>query len=349
MNIEATANALASDEATPIESPATEDPSMEAELSALYDKMTAEEEPDAAEEQPETEEVAETEAVEESEAEEESEPEPEIEVPSGLPSDLQKQWAKLPEEAREAVLKDREGLHRKLSDMGRQVQGIAPIRDSLVQAVEKFPFLADMKPQDVANQVFQLASIGQELRQNPGQTLAKLAKQHGAEKALVQALQGQEITQDAQYVTSLQNHIQQLEQRLARVSDPEYLQQQVTQITSQQQVQNSVEEFASNSEHWGEVEDHMPAYIQVARAKLGESAAPVAVLELAYNKAVEDFVGTKAPQAPADEAESAPDPEKTAKALKAKSVNVSSKSTGKPRPLSEEEELALVYDKVSKR
>lgn len=344
MSIEATtADALVSQEAMPAEV------SMEAELGAVFDKLNAEpvteNEPP---EQPETAEVAEVEAVEEpAETPEEVEPQ-EVEVPSGLPVELREKWKAIPEEAREAILKDRDGLHRKLSDMGRQVQGIAPIRESLVKAVERFPFLADMKPQDVAAQVFQLAEMGQKLRENPGQVLATLAKQHGAEKALMQHLQGQQVTPDAQYTTKLLNHIQQLEQKLARVADPEYLTQQISQVTTQQQVVSSVNEFASQAEHWADVEDHIPAYIPIAKAKLGESAAPQAVLALAYEKAVQDFV-EKAPSQPAVEAQADPDPDRTAKALKAVSVNVTGKSTGKPKPLTMEEELSRVYDRASKR
>lgn len=339
MSIEATADALVAQEAAPVEI------SQEAELGAVFDKLNEAPQEDAPTEQPETEEVVEVEAVEEPETAPAVE---EVEVPSGLPVELREKWKAIPEEAREAILKDRDGLHRKLSDMGRQVQGIAPIRESLVKAVEKFPFLADLKPQDVAAQVFQLAEVGQRMRENPGATLAHLAKQHGAEKALLQHLSGQNVTPDAQYVTKLQGHIAQLEQKLARVADPEYLSQQITQVTTQQQVVSSVNEFAQSSDHWAEVEDHIPAYIPIAKAKLGEGAAPQALLKFAYEKAVQDFVA-KAPAPPAEEATADPDPERTAKALKAVSVNVNGKSTGKPKPLTEEEELSRAFDRAAKR
>jgi hypothetical protein len=338
MSIEATADALAAHEAAPVEV------SMEAELGAVFDKLTAEPE-NAPTPEPETAPVEQVEAVEEPEA---AEPVEEVEVPSGLPVELRDKWKAIPTEARDAILKDRDGLNRKLSDMGRQVQGIAPIRDSLVKAVEKFPFLADMKPQDVAQQIFQLADVGQKLRENPGAMLAQLAKQHGAEQALLQHLQGQPQTQQAAIVPKLLNQIQQLEQKLARVADPEYLSQQITQVTTQQQVVSSVNEFASQAEHWSDVETHIPTYIQIAKAKLGETAAPKALLEFAYTKAVQDFV-EKAPSQPAEEATLAPDPDRTAKALKAVSVNVNGKATGKPRPLTEEEALSAVYDRAAKR
>lgn len=339
MSIDATADALAADTAAPAEV------SMEAELGAVFDKLNTPEEPNAPTEQPEIAEVEQVEAVEEPETEVQVE---EVEVPSGLPVELRDKWKAIPSEARDAILKDRDGLHRKLSDMGRQVQGIAPIRDSLVQAVEKFPFLADMKPQDVAAQVFQLAEIGQQLRQDPAATLARIAKQHGAEQALLQQLSGQPRTQEAQVVPRLMSHIQQLEQRLARVSDPEYLSQQISQVTTQQRVVQSVNEFASQAEHWAEVEGHIPTYISIAKAKLGEGAAETAILRFAYDKAVQDFV-EKAPSQSAAEAPTDPDPDRTAKALKAVSVNVNGKSTGKPKPLTMEEELSRVYDRVVKR
>lgn len=337
MSIEATADALAAPEAAPV--------SMEDELGAVFDKLNAPEEVNAPTEQPETAEVEQVETVEEPETAPAVE---EVEVPSGLPVELREKWKAIPEEAREAILKDRDGLHRKLSDMGRQVQGIAPIRDSLVQAVEKFPFLADMKPQDVAAQVFQLAEIGQRMRQNPGATLAQLAKQHGAEKALLQHLSGQNVTPDAQYTTRLLNHIQTLEQKLARVADPEYLSQQISQVTTQQQVVRTVNDFASKAEHWAAVENHIPAYIAIAKAKLGEGASEMDILSFSYEKAVQDFV-EKAPSQLAVEATADPDPDRTAKALKAVSVNVAGKSTGRPKPLTEEEELARAYDRASKR
>jgi hypothetical protein len=338
MSIEATADALAAPEAAPV--------SMEAELGAVFDKLNAEPvTEDAPIEQPAPAEVEQVEAVEEPETAVQAQ---EVEVPSGLPVELREKWKAIPEEARSAILKDRDGLNRKLSDMGRQVQGIAPIRDSLVQAVEKFPFLADMKPQDVAAQVFQLAEIGQQLRQDPAATLARIAKQHGAEQALLQHLSGQPRTQEAAAVPRLMSHIQQLEQKLARVADPEYLSQQISQVTTQQNVVRTVNDFASKAEHWADVETHIPAYIPIAKAKLGEGASETDVLRFSYDKAVQDFV-EKAPSQPAAEAPADPDPDRTAKALKAVSVNVNGKATGKPRPLTDEEALAAVYDRAAKR
>lgn len=352
MSIEATADALVADTAMP-EAPMTDLPNDEADLSALYDKLHEEApETDAPTEQPETEEVAEVEAVEEpAEADEPSEvAEKPVEVPSGLPAELREHWAKMPEAAREAVMRDRDGLHRKLSDMGRQVQGIAPIRDELVGMVKEFPQLAHMKPQEVAREMRTLATVGHQLTQDPVATLMRLAKQHGAEQALAQRLAGQDVSTDAKYVTALQREITGLKQQLKQVADPDYLAERVNQITSQQTTLNEVQEFAQSAEHWGEVEEYLPLYIPAVKARLGESAAPKAVLKAAYERAIQDYLpNAKAPKQPADEAQVVTDPERTKAALKAKSVNVSGKSTGKQRALTEEEELSLAFDRAQKK
>ena len=340
MSIEATAAALAPEPV--VEAPVEINEADE--LRAVYSKLN--EEPAQEDvEQPASAEVASLETVEEpAEA-----PKPAVEeAPSYLPREVREKWAELPDGVRKAVADSQGKMARQLSDMGRQVQGIAPIRDSLVQAVEKFPFLASMKPAEVAQQVFQLAEVGQQLRQDPVATITRLAKQHGVEQALAKHFSGQPAGQDAQIVPRLLGQIQQLEQKLARVADPEYLSQQITQVTTQQQVFGSVNEFAAKAEHWAEVEDHIPTYIPIAKAKLGEGAAPTALLEFAYKKAVEDIV-PKASEPTAAEAVADPDPDRTAKALKAVSVNVSGKATGNPKPLTEEEELKAVFRRAAKR
>lgn len=318
------------------------------ELQAAWDRINSEE-PDAVADQPEIDEADET-------PEESAEPEEdaaddveEVEVPKGLPVALRDQWRDLPQSARDAISADRDELHRRLSDMGRQVQGISPIRDSLVQAIDKFPHLANMRPQDVAAQMLQLAEVSAGFDRDPLGTMVGLIDKHGLRQSLQQVLGGQNPSQDAQYVSQLQNRVNALEGQLQRFASPEYLQEQVTNITSQQSTMMSVEQFAAQAEHWADLEGHLPGLIPVAQRKLGDSAAPSAVLEAAYNMAIEIFKpDAKAPQA-APEAAPKPDPEKAARALKAKSVNVKDTTTGKKRELTEDERLQAAWDRVHKR
>lgn len=352
MTIEATASALAADEAMAApEVSENAEVSEDQHLSELFDTLTAEEEPeqDATTDQPE---AAPDDAQEEpAEPDDTDQPDdPPVEVPSGLPAALKDAWGDMSEAARTAVLQDRDGLHRKLSDMGRQVQGIGPIRDVLVEMTQKLPAMADMRPEDAAREIMQLAEISQKFNDDPVNTMLGLVKQHGLEQALAQALTGQEVTQGARGSAALQQEITSLKRQLAQVSDPEYIRQHVQQFTTADRVQSDVQQFAATAEHWQAVEDDLPQFIPLARAKLGEGTAPGAVLEAAYKMALKiNDLDTQAPPPPADEAKATTDPERTKAAIQAKSVNVSGKSTGKARTLSEDEELAAAYVRAQNR
>ena len=276
--------------------------------------------------------------------------ESEVKTPDGLPSSLREQWESIPAPAREAIVNDRADLHGRLSDMGRQVQGIAPIRDAITQAMEQLPQLADMRPQEVAAEVFEIAKISHSFKANPVGTMLGLVKQHGLEQAVAQALSGQGVTQDAQNVAAMQQHIQKLEAQIQRVTDPNYLQEQVTNITSQDRMFHDVNTFAATAEHWADMEPQIPAFIPIAQQKLGDGAAPSAVLEAAYNMAIEVFKpDAKAPKAETvKETVTAPDPLQVARAIKAKSVNVTGKSTGKARDLTEDEMLDQAWERAQK-
>lgn len=342
MTVDATASALAASEAVesaPVEM--TEDQQMV----EIYDRLTSEEPvEDAPAPEPEVAEPEPTEdAAEPAEPGEDAPPE----VPSGLPSALKDAWGGMSEAARAAVLADRDGLHRKLSDMGRQVQGISPIRDVLVDAVEKLPALSGMTPDAVAREVFELAQMSQKFNSDPVNTMLGLVKKHGLEQAMSQALAGRDVSEDARGTADLKNEIASLNRKLAQVSDPEYIRQHVAQFTSVDRVASDVEQFAAKAEHWAALENEIPNFIPLAQQKLGDGAAPGAVLEAAYNMALKiNDLDTKAPTPPAEEAKAIPDPERTKAAIQAKSVNVSGKTSGKQRDLTEDELLASIYSRA---
>lgn len=331
-------------ETAPVEQPAPpEVVSGDAELEAIWDRANAEsvKEDDAVVLQEPTD--AAEQAVE-AEAEV-----PPAELPENLPEALKGVLRGLPEDARKAVLADRDGLHRKLSDMGRQVQGIGPIRDVLVEAVNKMPAMADMRPEQVAQEVFRLAQISQGFKSKPVETMLGLIKQHNMGQAIQRALGGQPQDEAARQNVALQQHIQRLEQRLAQVADPNYLREQVTQITSQDRILGDVQSFAATAEHWDDLEGHIPLFIEAAKQKVGEGAAPGAVLDVAYNMALNAFKPeAQAPKQPVDDPLLAADPDKTKAALKAKSVNVTGKATGKPRVMTEDEELAAIWTRAQR-
>lgn len=336
MDLEATAQALVTEpaQAEQVASP-VETQDDEPDYGAVYDKLTAE--PDA----PETPTEA-TEAAEVAQPPQEA-----VEAPTDVPVALRKHWQALPEDAREAVLSSQREMSRKLSDMGRQVQGISPIRDVLVDAVKANPAIANMRPDELARDVMELAQFSAAFKSKPLETFISLAQKHGMTDALRQALGGQ--PQAAQQTATLQNEIAALKQQLARAADPEFIREQVSAVTMQERVMSDVQAFAAQQEHWGEVEAFMPKVIPLIREAMPEASGKD-VLAKAYDLALQTYrPDLKAKAQAAVEAAATPDPERTQAALKAKSINVTGRTTGKPREMTEEEIYSAAYDRAVRK
>lgn len=336
MDLEATAQALVTEpaQAEQVASP-VETQDDEPDYGAVYDKLTAEEAPETPTEAPEAaEEVAQP-------------PQEAVEAPTDVPVALRKHWQALPEDAREAVLSSQREMSRKLSDMGRQVQGISPIRDVLVDAVKANPAIANMRPEELARDVMELAQFSAAFKSKPLETFITLAQKHGMTDALRQALGGQ--PQAAQQTATLQKEIAALKQQLARAADPEFIREQVSAVTMQERVMSDVQAFAAEQEHWGEVEAFMPDVIQLVRKAMPDASGKD-VLARAYDVALQTYrPDLKAKAQAAVEAAATPDPERTQAALKAKSINVTGRTTGKPREMTEEEIYSAAYDRAVRK
>lgn len=330
MMIDATAQALAGDDVAPSE---TYDE--DAALSAAFDKAQGEDEPEQAIE-PEVEPEQEPEAVE-----------PAPEAPSDLPKGLRDQWANVPEEARAALMDSHREMSRKLGDQGRLIQGLAPIQSAVMEAVKDMPFLADMQPGDVAREMMELAKAGQALNTKPVETVLALARRYNVENQIRAAFSGQPEQPDT---SAMMKKIAQLESQLKQATSPDYIREQVSSFTNETRVVDEVTNFAKSVEHWDKVEQHIPMLVPAVKAKLGESASTTDVLKLAYETAIGLYAPeSKAKAEVAPQATNAPDPEKTEAALKAKSVNIPGKATGRTRALSEDEALAAAYDRARQR
>jgi len=344
MSIEATATALVQDEAIsapePMESNSEGD--MRAEMDAIWDRNNAEETTEDGPEAVEEPEVAEP--VEAEEATEEADT-AEGKAPSELPLAVKKNWPSIPKEAQDAILETQREANRKLGDQGRLMQGISPIRDVLVEATKVHPQLADMTPKQVAQEVFTLAKHAQEFRADPVKALMALAKQHGIEQNLAQAFSGRPQTQET---ASMAQEIRALKQQISRFSDPEFMKNQFSSFSTEQQTTQTVEQFAASKPDWAEVENHMPSAISFVQAMAPAGISPQDVLSRAYDLALSQIKpeATKAKQPEAaDEAVTIVDPERSRKALKAKSVNVSDRGGAKPKALTERQIMEQIWAK----
>lgn len=337
MDLEATAQALVTEPVSTEQVAETSTTEAEPDYSAAYDKATAESPVEAAEP-----------PVEAEEAPKAAEPAPEAtDAPTDVPVALRKAWSKLDADERTALVDNHRDLSRKLSEMGRVQQGLAPIQSVLVNAVKELPALANMRPDEVAQEVVTLAKISADFRTKPLETFITLAQKHNMVDALRQALGGQQ--QAAQSTATLQTEIAALKQQLARAADPEFIREQVSAVTMQERVMTDVQDFASKQEYWGEVEGLIPKTIPIAKEALGSSASAKDVLDLAYKIALQTRPDLKAPVAAAVEAAPAPDPERAKAAIQAKSINVTGRTTGKAREMTEEEIYSAAYDRASRK
>ena len=338
-----------------IETPA---PSEDDAMAAVWDKLASEEveQPEPAKEEPTdglqqeekaeevTEDAPEAETAEETEAEEQ-EPEDQPEAPTDLPASLRAKWANMPEDAREAVLASHRDLNRRMADQGRVVQVAKPVYDVLVRAASEIPTLKDMTPAQIAGDVFKMAQIQGQLAQDPVNTILGIAKQYGAMDAIKQAVSGQSQTDAARENVALVKEIRDLRSQLERNANPEAFEQRINQTLTVRETERMVSDYATQKEYWSDVEPVIPQMIPIAQQRLGEGASPKDVLDAAYDMAIHAIPDLRAKVKTAVSTPATPDPARTAAQLKAKSVNVKSTSSGKPKPQSEEERLSAIWDK----
>ena len=349
MSIEAAAEALVSDAPAPepvkvevVEEPQLTDDDL---MAQIWDKADQENNapPEDTADAPVEEKSATEEPAAKADDEAKDEAKPESVPPKHLPRGVKEHWNDIPEAAREDFVKAQREMGDRLAEQGRQMQGIAPIRDALVEIVKETPELANMKPEQVISEIqtFRKEVLGP-FQQNPVQTILKVAQEQGFADQLAAALQGQAPSQEANTIRQLTQTVQGLQKQLQQVASPEYVQQHVERYTSQTTAAQAVEKFASEAEHWADVEDTMPAAISYVQSR--NPGLPMTdILAKAYDLEVQ-AIGKASPK-PAAEAPAPVDPKDTEKALKAKSVNVSSRSSGKPKPLTEDQALEQVWAK----
>lgn len=260
------------------------------------------------------------------------------EIPSYIPGNLREKWASIPEEAREGVSSAFKDYSDKLAAQGRTMQGVQPIYEKVVEAAKEMPGLANMTPQQIAQDVFAMARVQSDLNTNPVETLLKVAHQYGAIDGMKAKLEGHQFEDNSTKFTAQIREVQQ---------ENEQLKQQLAQARQEAEapIVATIEAFASSKEFWPVVEDLLPNYIPAAQRLMGEGAEQTAILSKAYDMAT-NALGLKAT---VEDPETAPtaDPKRTEAALKAKSVNVKSTSTGKTKPLTEREKMRQTYRRMT--
>ena len=334
-----------------------------AHMDKVWDKLHAE--PEASEDEDPTEETAETKAesqpdrdekgrfkakeAENEQAEESVEEKTEAEAkkteaPGSLPYAVKQVWDKIPEEARAALHESQNRMSSEMGAMRKRDQAIGPIFEQIQAAAKELPFLADMKPEQIGQEVFQLARWAQALGADPAsgaQALLSMADRYGTREALQQAIGGQVPDQTAQTqhaLRQMQLKIQSLENDLA--------------AARQEPVQNDVTRFAqSKGEDWALVETSLPAHIEAARAEMPH-ANSTQLLEAAWERATwahpqfrERLLAERANAAAAEAARAAEEARK-ADAQRAARLNVRPNGAGKDKPQTPREAMEEAWARL---
>ena len=329
MSTEATAEALA----PPVEAEVS---SEDAALEEVWEKLNSPEVDEPAVEPVAVEEPAEEGASVEPQAPEEAKA-PDPEAPSELPKAVREHWKDIPAEARDAFANSQQEMSRKLSDQGRQVHALGPMRDALVEMVQDIPQLKDMPPADVLRHMTEFRNnVIKPLETDPLRTIMQVAEQRGIMPQLRDALNGEQPSQASDAFKQLHEQNQILRRELTNIND---------RIASVERtpVQDQVTGFAEKVDHWADVEDVMPIYISTVKAEKPE-ASTADVLQEAYDLAVM----RRGLQKPAPEStttvDAVADAERTERALKASEVNVSGAPSAET-PLTEDQILNKVWRK----
>lgn len=271
-----------------------------------------------------------------------------VEAPSYLPRDLKEGWEKVPEDMRDTIAKSHLDMTNKLTEQGRMMSGIAPIRDVLVEAAQAMPQMQDMTPQQVAREVFALAKVNNDFKANPAQAAVELIKQRGVQDQVLALLQGQEMPAQSQQVNQLMQTIGNLQNKIEQLSDPAMRQAEIEQYTTQANAVSAVDQFAQKAEHWDKVVDKMPAAVHLAR-ELTPEASEQDILQSAYDLTVSSLGIAPETKGKAQETveQAVPDvdPEKHKAQLRAKGVNVKSTPSGKTRQTPLKDKLGAIWDK----
>jgi len=204
---------------------------------------------------------------------------------------------------------------------------------------ERFNGPEAMHPKDAVKFLYQ---VQKDMDTRPVETLLEIASRYDAVPALakVLGLGGDQASQ----VQTLQGTIQQLEARIASMISPETINNHISRAMTEREVSSGLERFASEKPFFGDVQEVLPQFIEIARANAPE-ADPMHLLENAYDMAVNAMPAVRERAQAASRAAIQPDL-RAAAAKKAASINVKSTAAGKAKPRSEVEAMGDAYDRL---
>lgn len=258
-------------------------------------------------------------------------------------------WGKIPEDLREPIKVIQEEFHQKLSQMGRELSAVKPIGETVAKYSEYFDGRAgNYKPAEAIDYLFNLQ---RSMDKQPLETLIQIADTYKLRPVLAQMF-SQTEGQQGNGEQVLLAKIGELESTIRSMADPSRIDQRISQKFEENRATSEAEGVFSRVSNdiplANEVsQEDLVHFIGRAWAKLGDTASKEAVLRQAYDMAINADPDLRTRSA-AHKSAAVTDASKVAAAKRATQVNVTSTSTGKTRDLTEDEELAQVWDKNQK-
>lgn len=262
---------------------------------------------------------------------------------------LDEVWAKIPVDARTAIAEHQQQQHAKLSDMGRKVATYEPLQQAASEFAEYFNGNlkgADGKPIQAADGIRYLANIQRMMDKDSEGTILSIIDTYGVRDKIAARLGGTAAAPAADPNAALLDKIDRLEKHiLTNGLDPSKVEQIVDRRESKRQHEEEVIRLTSAKPLFSKIPDaRMVFFINEAWTKLGDTADKAAVLDHAYNAAIEADPALRA-QSEAAKKAAADTAAKAEAAKRGTSVNLRSTGTGAPRTVSEDEAMEEVWRK----
>lgn len=262
-------------------------------------------------------------------------------------------WEKTPAEIRAFVAAREQELQSRLSDHGRQLSTVKPIQEVIDRHAHYFDpqkgrKLADGSVVTPAKAIDFLFNAQANLDRAPVESIMAIIDSYGVRDKIAAAF-GQTVQQGE---SELRQEIAGLKQMLSSVHNPatidDRINQKLQERVDQQSAADELTRLSADKPLYSEIpEVDMVEAIHKARRKLGDAASKEAVFGLAYDMAVNADPDLRAKAAAAKPA-ATNGAAKVEGARRAAAVNIPSTASGKGRALTEDEELAAVYERNQK-
>ncbi|MCA0000954.1 MULTISPECIES: hypothetical protein [unclassified Mesorhizobium] len=249
-------------------------------------------------------------------------------------------WAKIPPDVQAKIAARDTDIHKRMSDQGRQLTAFQPIAESIERNKDLLAgkTTPDGRPFTAPAAIDALLNAQRRLETNPVAGLLEIAQRFGVIEQIAQVLAGQaKVPADRQTAA------------LGAADVERIVREKMNESATASAMEAELSRLSKDKPLYSEIpEEDMVHSISKARAKLGDSASPEALFDLAYDIAVNADPDLRTKAASLKTA-AAHDPKRTADAKRANSVNVTSKSTGKSRELTEDEKLSALYDEIQSK